>query len=128
MELVMKLPKDKPPYLGVMFYDDYAAMSKNKGCANNYRDSFFSVLIIPTGRNRIDIKITCGASNGSYEDVRCNVDALIRFLYMTKDVKRYNFGHVVEKEGEHKVARTTNNSPWNLKVNKIEVKESLGSN
>jgi hypothetical protein len=123
MELVMKLPKDKPPYIGVVFTDDYAAASKNKTCANDHKDVFFSLLIIPKSRNRVDIKLI-GESKGEYTDVRCNVDALIRFLYMTRNVKQYNFGHVVLKGTEHVVAKTMNKVLWVLKVNKIDISET----
>src|ERR1043165_5384368 len=123
MELVMKLPKDKPPYIGVVFTDDYAAASKHKDAPNTYKDGFYDLQIIFKSRNRIDIKLM-GACNGFYEDVRCNVDALIRFLYMTREATHYNFGHVVLKGNEHVAARTLNKVLWVLKVKKIDISET----
>jgi hypothetical protein len=124
LELIMKLPKDKLPFIGILFQDSYTASSTNKSFANNYRTDLYTIEIIPKNDVLADIKMHCECSKGQYLDVKCNMQALKRFVQITHYHPYIHWGHIYSQGGKHKIAKTTNQDNWVLKLAKISVIET----
>lgn len=126
LELILKLPTDKLPFIGIHFNNSYAASSKNKTYANNYRSDLYTLCISPKSDVAIDILLQSSIANGQYREVKCNMQALRRFIQLTHYHPYIHFGHIYSDKGEHKIAKTTNMDNWVLKLAKIVVNEPQG--
>lgn len=127
LELILKLPKDKLPFVGILFNDSYAASTTNKGWANSYREDLYTLEVIPKGDLIADMRIVCSCGKGHYTDVKCNMQALKRFVQITHYHPYIHFGHAYLKNGEHQIAKTSNMANWVLKLATIKVVEVTGN-
>lgn len=129
MELALKLPKDKLPFIGIRFYNEHEAASVNKSAVNNYHTSQYQIILEPQA-DKLNLRLVCSTFglNHIYENLRYKPDQIMRFLYHTKGTKEFNFGHVVEKDGKDVVVKTVANQRlFVLKVSKLEVREDAES-
>ena len=123
MELVLKQPKNKPPFLGIQFENEYKASTLNQNWPNSYRSSLYSIELEPEVEGMsLVIKLESFGFNYKYENVKYDPVKLSKWLLQTKAEKQYNFGHVIKVLDTHKVVRTTVNSAlWVLKVKEINL-------
>jgi len=127
MELVLKLPENKPPFLGILFDDSYQACTINKNAVNNYHTSTYHLVLEPMG-DKLNLRLTCDSSglNHLYENVRYNPEKLLKFIYMTKGCNQFNFSHLIRKDGKDTVVKTLSNQRlFVLKIYNLSVNEEL---
>lgn len=127
MELVVKLPENKPPFLGILFDDSYQACSINKSAVNNYHTCTYQIVLEPTGE-KLNLRLICESFglNYVYENIKYNPETLIKFVYKTKDSKLFNFSHLVRKDGKDTVVKTlANQRLFVLKIYNLSVNEEL---
>lgn len=120
LELIFKLPKDKPPFIGVVFEKEFTAERFNQKWINSYRNDDYKI-VFESYNEGLNLRLTSSIGcNTVYENLKFDKDKLRRFLYLTKSTKRFNFGHVTIKNDKHIVARTSVNGCYCvLKITKV---------
>lgn len=122
MELELKLPDGKPPFIGIIFQNEWDGYM-NKEWADSYHTSLYQLIFEPAGET---LKITFSSRNWNfkytYQPVKYDLDKLKKFMQATKGSRVYNFGHIIWKEGNHKVIRTRANARMILfKIDQVKV-------
>lgn len=121
LQLVLKRPKDKPPFLGVLFDSEFKASRYNEWWIQNPGEATRIGLMIEPKRGVLEIKIVPAYANGSvYRIEDFKPFELQQFLIYAMSQKVVNFGHVIIKENKHIPVRTNNGKLWVLKISNIE--------
>lgn len=127
LELIVKLPKEKLPFIGIVFEDTYQASSINRSSVNNYKNSIYQVVLEPKG-DKLDLRLLCAGHglNYLYENVKFNQEKVMKFLYITKNEQAFNFSHCVRNGDNLEVVKTmANRTLFVLKVDKLIVNNDL---
>jgi hypothetical protein len=120
VELVLKLPKNKPPFIGVLFANEQEAAILNADWADRLKNCTFQLLLDPSHRLYITLLMNDGRRGERYE-VSYDPVALLKFLHYTKDSGFYNFGHLYFKLRKYQLAKTKDHSPLLFSIDKITV-------
>lgn len=120
MELVLKIPKTKPPFIGVLFNFENDAVTKNKGLVEHDADFDFDMILEPS--QKLYIKLIRDSHFSERYEVNYDPVELLKFLHHTRESKRFSFGHLLLKEGNLVVPKTR---AWNklllFKIKTIKV-------
>jgi len=120
LELVLKRPKDKPPFIGVLFQNEFRAAKFNEWWILNPNETTNIGLEIEPKKELLELRIVHAYANGSiYKIQNFHAFELHQFLIYAMSQQLVNFGHVLIKENKHIPARTLNDKLWVLKINKI---------
>lgn len=122
MELILKLPPNKPPFIGILFRDKYRACTLNKSWVNNYNTHKYKIVLQVKGMV-VDLIITEEGMGfrHTYEDLKYDSQKLLKFMRQTKEDKLFNFGHIITVLDNHEVVKTlANQRLYVLKVVKIK--------
>lgn len=94
-ELVLKLPKDKPPFIGLLFSSATDAEKLNEDLVLEHKNKSYKILLEPL-KGVISLRLICEeiVTVRFYNNIKCNPEKLSSWLYLTKNVKRFNFSHV----------------------------------
>jgi len=122
MELVVKLPKGKLPFIGVVFSNVWSAERENKHCIENEWTDTFKLRLIPKERS-IDVHfIHHGQSTYVYKDLIYSPEKLVKFIYASRGASLFNFSHLICENNKHLVVKSaTNRRLWVLKMDEIIV-------
>jgi hypothetical protein len=107
MELILKLPPNKHPFIGVVFDHDYEASEPNKMQFNNYQRDLYELSILPGEKLTLTLSSRMGKCSDKYV-VNYNPVELLKFILKTRD-QSLTFGHIYQKDGKLHVARTRSN-------------------
>ena len=141
MVLIVKLPKNKPPFIGIQFTFEHEAEKLNEDLVERFGKGTYKI-VFEFLRPFTNIKLISeehllirNYSHIAYEDT----EKLKVWLKLTKDTppKYFNFGHVVLVNGQHKLVKTSNKkinfvlkvdsyqalSLEGIQTKKVEVKE-----
>ncbi len=88
MELVLKIPKGKPPFIGVLFNFENEAVMKNFEWAE-HNDIFELELVLDASQKLHILMIKDSHFSERYE-VNYDPVALLKFLHHTKDSKSFS--------------------------------------
>jgi hypothetical protein len=122
LELVVRFPENKPPFMGILYENEFTGKRLNQGWVNTYGSLFYQVRI----EHDLDfLKVTLSQKElGQKHDYlisRFDGDKVKIFLEKTKKVNQINFGHVVMEFDDLKVIKTSvGNKNWVVKVNNVE--------
>jgi hypothetical protein len=122
LELVFKFPENKPPFMGVVYENEFTGKRLNQSWVNTYGSFSFQIRIEPD----LDfLKLTLSqkelGEKYDYLISRFDKNKLIEFLDKTKNLKQVNFGHVVKEFDDLKIIKTSVGfKPWVVKVDNIE--------
>lgn len=120
MELVLKIPKGKPPFIGVLFHTKEQACSKNSVFLPDNESFEHELVMDPSQRLSITLFYRFGFSE-KYE-VDYNPVTLLKFLHHTKDCASFTFGHLYMASGKMTVAKTNGKEkPLLFKIKSIKV-------
>lgn len=121
LELVLKLPKNKRPYIGILFQSEYKASYINQYWVNEFGGQDYKLIIEP----HPEVLLVSLVNKRlmlfySYEVKKFDGERLKKFLELVRG-KTINFGHVLLKNDKHYPARTmTELKIWVLEITKIE--------
>ncbi len=121
--LVVKLPKGKPPFIGILFDDKFKAEDSNSDLINNHKDKTFRI-IFEFIRDHVNVRLVCDDALIiiSYTHQLYDMEKLKNWFYLTRDCKHYNFSQIYEEGGSWKVAKTfKTHKLFVLKVEKYQV-------
>jgi hypothetical protein len=122
LELVFKFPEKKPPFMGVVYENEFTGKRLNQSWVNTYGSFSFQIRIEPD----LDfLKLTLSqkelGEKYDYLISRFDEPKLKDFLSRTKDLKQINFGHVLKEFDDLKIIKTSVGfRPWVVKVDTVE--------
>src|SRR5437868_4282886 len=107
MRLVLKLPQNKLPFIGVQFQDVYNSSRMNADLFWLPEQRPCKIVMELNGKNSINLKLICEELNSTrlYKQLDFDPDKLRTWLIMTERAKEFNFSHVIMRENKHIVAR-----------------------
>lgn len=122
--LVLKLPPGKPPFIGIRF-EESVGSELNEDLINSKYAGFR--LELERVHDRLDIRLISEAlvTVRFYTFILYDKDKLKSFLYLTKDAKLYNFGHVKRIEDKDEIIKTKKTGKnWYLPIDSIIYREA----
>jgi hypothetical protein len=122
MELIFKLPANKPPFLGIMYVNAYGAAKDNKNLVEEKRTGF-EIRLIPVAHNiHVRIKSKEEGSVFWYKDLRYNKSKLATWMsYATGPI---NFGHVMRELDKDVLVKTLSKKmPFVLKIDRVYIEQ-----
>jgi hypothetical protein len=121
VELVLKKPENKPPFIGLLFESEYEATRINATWVNNYSMDKYEIIFEPKGTKITLRLINKGMGlNHPYENVDYKPELFKTFLKSTKAISIFNFSHIINTLDGHKVVRAVATGRlFVLKVEKI---------
>lgn len=125
LELVLKQPKDKPPFIGILFQSEFKAAKLNQEWIESAKTHKHQITLEPNGE-LLELTLTQKELHHkyTYKISKFEPDKLKRFLFQVKDAEQINFGHITLKEDQHIPVRISiNRALWVLPVDKIEFNE-----
>lgn len=123
LELVTKLPKDKAPYMGILFTSARTASYLNQSWVNEYKSQVFQLNV--EFRNRklfLTLSLLDFRLRHTYEVDTYDPHKLKAFLQKISSVSKINFGHVIRDHDKQVPAKTIDSRAyWVLGVNAVFV-------
>ncbi|MEO6302655.1 MAG: hypothetical protein ABIP51_05745 [Bacteroidia bacterium] len=123
MKLIVKLPKDKLPFVGIQFPYSYDAGKTNQDLVINFKHVSYK-LVFEFVKNTVNVKLVSDENMimRSYNGLEFDREKLKTWFYLTKDAKAFNFSHTVKESGKEMVVRTLQKPLlFILKLNKCEI-------
>jgi len=123
MELVFKLPRGKPPFIGVLFPTEYSACHENQDLPERKPSVVCRILLEPI-KTQMHLRLVCEelVTIRFYNYLHYDHEKLKNWLYLTKDRKEFTFGHIVrERDTDKPVKLYSTNKYFVLKIEKVEV-------
>lgn len=123
MELVFKLPKGKPPFIGIVFSSEFQAARTNQELVNDYKECDFTATLEPVGERNLNMVIKCvnPPLKIEYKNLEFKYDLFVRWRRIAEGAP-VNFSHLNIKLNEHIVVKTTlQNKLFVLKLNRVDL-------
>jgi len=124
MKLILKIPDNKPPFIGIQFSNQYDAGRTNAQAVYDIENRLCTIILEPQG-HYINLNIKCEdvMMNYTYRDLDYSPEKLKNWLTKTTNSKQFNFGHVTLERDTHKIAKVgSGNKNYVIKVEKIELR------
>jgi hypothetical protein len=126
MELVLKLPSGKPPFIGILFdfNEELGAYNINKDLLLNPFKATFAIAFDPYGKET-DLRMLCSnpLSIRFYRNLKYNPTALEGFLRSTRFIKQFNFSHLIRCDGKETVVRASpENKLFVIKIDDVKLR------
>lgn len=122
LELVMKFPESKLPFMGILYESEFAAKRINQGWVNTYGSYSYQIRIEPDF-DFLKVTLSQKELGEKYDYLISRFDEvrLREFLTKTKSFKQINFGHVLKEYDDLKIIKTSvANKLWVVKVDNVE--------
>lgn len=96
MELTLKMPNKKPPFIGIVFTSVREAASLHEDLVNKPIDGLYQLTFIGSSKG-IKVRISCDKAKHFfiYDQVKYDPVQLENFLYINRKCQDYNFGHIL---------------------------------
>lgn len=123
MKLVLKLPHLKPPFIGIVFSQSSNAEQTHQDLVTVHSNLEYRI-VLEFVNGLINLKIISGNLQVAkqYEGLSYDAEQLIYWINQTKNVTRFNFGHLYELNGKEVVAKTSIGLKlFVVKVNVVQV-------
>lgn len=123
MELVLKLPKGKLPFIGILFDSSSTAGKTNAEIVEQFSKEEFEVLLEHT-QTALNLRLICKARVMVYFYNHLSIapEKLKSWLYITRDMKLFNFGHIYKELDDHKLAISSpGRKPFVVKVVSLKI-------
>ena len=107
MKLVLKLPKDKPPFIGIQFPNSYAASRTNEDLPGMLDKEDCRLILEPVDKHYLNLRLvnTDKLIDTAYKQVEYNIEKLKTWLNQTEKENQFNFAHVTLDYDKHVVAK-----------------------
>lgn len=95
MELVLKMPKGKAPFMGILFEIEREGERLHADIVEKYQNESFEVVLEHT-KQVLNLRLICKEKVMVYfyNHLRVDANKLNSWLYLTKDCKAFTFGHI----------------------------------
>ncbi len=123
MKLVVKLPKDKPPFLGLVFPSSYAANQTNEDLILDHKEDVYRMIFEFIG-TVLNLKLICDEKViiRTYRNVEYEKEKLKNWVQITRKVNAFNFGHIYMQNNKEVVVKNYKNRKlFVLRFNKYEI-------
>jgi hypothetical protein len=123
MKLVVKLPKGKKPFVGILFSKSFDAEKSNIDLMISHWNKTYRLEFIFEGQY-VNVKLICDDEVivRTYGHATYEADKLRSWFYLTKDCKDFNFSQLYIQNGQEKVAKEFASQKWFvLKVNGYKI-------
>jgi hypothetical protein len=106
MKLILKLPNDKPPFMGIQFSNHYDAGRTNAQAVYDLDKLYCKIILMPKGLY-MDLTIKCEdiMMSYTYRNLDYSPEKLKQWLHLVSGAKQFNFGHVTLEHDDHKIAK-----------------------
>lgn len=131
MELVLKQPIGKLPFIGVLFEKEFEASKVNQFLVQPEKVVYYKILLELLGdvREELYINLTLRHEETNfkftYEKLKYDIfDAhnKLKWLENTRNADLFNFGHIINKHGNHQLVKTlSTHNHFVLKVDEIKM-------
>jgi hypothetical protein len=107
MELVLKLPKVKPPFIGILFDKSWDGEKMNCDLVEAHRNAYYSIEF-EYCNSHLNLRLMSQEllTIRNYAHLKFDAEKLKSWLYMSKMVNAYNFGHVIIERDQHILLKT----------------------
>lgn len=107
MKLVVKLPKDKPPFIGIVFDRSAEAEKTNQELVHDHKYADYRI-VFEFIRDWVNVKLISNSIPAVkfYTKLTYDKDKVIAWFYITKNMKGFNFSHVYIHNNKECVAKT----------------------
>jgi hypothetical protein len=108
MKLVVKLPLNKPPFIGIVFHHSSDAEQTHQDLVTVHNNVTYQVVFEFVGQ-LVNIKLISvhKVVSKHYEGVTFNAVELFHWMCHTSNTGSFNFGHLYELNGKEVVAKTS---------------------
>ena len=123
MKLVVKLPKDKLPFIGIVFGSSYLATQTNEDLVLDHKDDIYRI-IFQFVDTTLHIKLICDEKViiRTYRDVEYDKDKLKNWMMITRKASEFNFGHIYMQHNKEIVVKNYKNRKlFVLKFNTYDI-------
>lgn len=128
MKLVLKQPKDKPPFIGIQFASDYIASKTNNDLVAILGKEGCHLILEPSDKYYLDLRLvnTDKIIDRAYRKVEYNELKLKTWLLQNKQAIQFNFAHVVLGPDKHIVVKAASfNKNFVIRINSIEIRSEI---
>jgi len=121
MELELKVPRNKPPFLGIRFNNSFAAVHTNSDMIDQFKNHVFTMSVESAGGGlNIRLNIDRPMRIWHYNGVKFDRSKLLIFLAVP--TKQWNFGHIIDVNGRDQIIKTIpKNEVFALKVGDLRI-------
>lgn len=107
MKLVVKLPPNKPPFIGIVFPHISVAEKTNQELVIDHKYADYRI-VFEFIRTWINVKLISNAIPAVkfYNKLTYDKEKVIAWLYITKNSTEFNFSHLHEPYGKEVVVKT----------------------
>lgn len=110
MELVLKIPQGKPPFVGILFAVTHEAAALNADLVINHRHKNYKLIFEVVGTH-LNLRLICEdlVTVRFYNHIKFSPEKLKSWLYIiySKKVTVINFGHITTVKDKHELVKTT---------------------
>ena len=124
LELILKQPQDKLPFLGILFESSFDGERVNQSIVNSYKTYLYNLELEPIDDDKMNITIREEKMNFkyTYQNVKFDAEKLSKFLQFNKDATLFNFSHIKQEYDKHIVLKTSvNRALYVLKVKEVKL-------
>jgi hypothetical protein len=121
-ELVLRVPKDKPPVIGILFRRAKYACEINADFIDAHGDKKFYIRFLKKNNYAVDLQLCSDQlqAHREYRDVKVDPVKLENFLYVTRGRKEFVFAHLLHDFDQFfAVYTSTLQKRFELKLEKI---------
>lgn len=126
MRLIVKLPKDKLPFLGVVFPTSYLATQTNEDLLLDHKEDTYRMIFEFMGPV-LNLKLICDEKViiRTYRNVEYEKEKLKNWVQITRKAKAINFGHIYMQSNKEIVVKNYKNRKlFVLRLNKYEIQSN----
>jgi hypothetical protein len=123
MKLVVKLPKDKLPFIGLVFGSSYQATQTNEDLILDHKEDLYR-LIFEFNGTVLNLKLICDEKViiRTYRNVEYDKEKLKSWVQITRKARELNFGHIYMQHNKEIVVKNYKNRKlFVLKLHKYEI-------
>jgi hypothetical protein len=122
MELLLRVPKDKPPVIGIVFRRIKEACILNQDLVNELPELPYYIRVRDNSSKGISFEIMSDKLQGTrlYKDVKYDRDKFENFLFVTRQRNVFTFAHLLYDFDQYfSVSTLERNKKFELKIERI---------
>ena len=118
MELIFKLPKGKPPFIGILFENIFQASTLNQDFVNELQGSIFTIHMEPIAKMNLRLICENPISIRHYSNLKYDKEKL--HAWQKRVSGQVNFGHLMKVYDTDTIVKTmTKQKNFVLKIERV---------
>ena len=120
MKLVLKQPKDKPPFIGIQYASEHLATKTNSDLIG-MKD--IQLILEPLNQYNIKLRLVNKDKmiDRAYDQIEYNAPQLQTWLQRNKNEKQFNFSHVIMEFDKHVVVKIHMTKLFLIKLSAVKL-------